>query len=142
MNCKRRLVNETWEYYCDGDHDNLTGEIEACKTADELRKNVMEITESEANGVKNNFSFLQFFGRFIAVLYVMEIYNIFFFDWCLLCHSNFFPHFYSEVKHMFGYNKKQHFPIYILPALLLRGYAYFYNVLAALTYTPKNFIRI
>ncbi len=44
-----------------------------------------------------------------------------FFDWCLLCHSNFFPYFYPEIKgivgpHMFGYNKKQHslhFLIYI-----------------------------
>lgn len=66
------------------------------------------------DGVRNGFSFWGFFGRFIAVLYVMEIYDILFFDWCLLCHSNFFPYFYPEIKgivgpHMFGYNKKQHF---------------------------------
>ena len=39
--------------------------------------------------------------------------DILFFDWVLLCHSNFFPRFYPELKgvvgpHMFGYNKKQH----------------------------------
>lgn len=73
------------------------------------------------DGVKNDFGFMKFFGRFIAVLYVMEIYDILFFDWVLLCNSNFFPHFYPEVKgivgpHMFGYNKKQHiihFVVYI-----------------------------
>ena len=47
------------------------------------------------------------------MLYCMEIYDILFFDWFLLCHSNFFPHFYPELKsivgpHMFGYNKKAH----------------------------------
>ena len=62
------------------------------------------------DGVRNNFSFLNFFLRFLAMLYVMEIYDIVFFDWVLLCHSNFFPHFYPELKgivgpHMFGYNK-------------------------------------
>lgn len=73
------------------------------------------------DGVKKGFGFLQFFGRFIAMLYIMEIYDIIFFDWVLLCHSNFFPHFYPEVKgvvgpHMFSYNKKQyiiHFIVYI-----------------------------
>ena len=50
-----------------------------------------------------------------------RIYDIIFFDWVLLCHSNFFPHFYPELKgvvgpHMFGYNKRthiRHFVIYI-----------------------------
>ncbi len=73
------------------------------------------------DGVKNNFGFLQFFSRFIAVFYIMEIYDILFFDWVLLCHSGFFPYFYPEVKgivgpHMFGYNQKQHiihFIVYI-----------------------------
>lgn len=37
----------------------------------------------------------------------------------LLCHSNFFPHFYPELKgvvgpHMFGYNKQQHMTHFIL----------------------------
>lgn len=65
------------------------------------------------DGIRNGFTFLKFFARFLVILYCMEIYDIFFFDWVLLCHSNFFPHFYPEVKgivgpHMFGYNKKAH----------------------------------
>ena len=73
------------------------------------------------DGIRNGFTFLKFFARFLVILYCMEIYDILFFDWVLLCHSNFFPHFYLEVKgivgpHMFGYNKKAHllhFVIYI-----------------------------
>lgn len=73
------------------------------------------------DGLRNDFGFLNFFVRFIIMLYCMEIYDIIFFDWVLLCHSNFFPHFYPELKgivgaHMFGYNKKTHilhFVIYI-----------------------------
>ena len=54
--CKRRLVGDyesgyTWEYYCDGDHDNLTGEIGECLSADELLKKIMELTRSENIGV-------------------------------------------------------------------------------------------
>ena len=73
------------------------------------------------DGVRNAFGFLQFFGRFLVMLYCLEIYDILFFDWVLLCHSNFFLHFYPELKgvvgpQMFGYNKKQHilhFGVYI-----------------------------
>lgn len=47
------------------------------------------------------------------MLYAVELYDIVFFDWVLLCHSGFFPHFYPELKgvvgpHMFGYNKRTH----------------------------------
>lgn len=71
------------------------------------------------DGVKNEFGFLKFFARFIVMLYGMEIYDILFFDWFLLCHSNFFPHFYPELKgvvgpHMFGYNKKTHIVHFII----------------------------
>ena len=73
------------------------------------------------DGIRNDFGFLRFFARFLTMLYCMEIYDILFFDWFLLCHSGFFPHFYPEVKgvvgpQMFGYNKKTHiihFLIYI-----------------------------
>lgn len=65
------------------------------------------------DSVKNGFGFGRFFARFIAILYIMELYDIAFFDRVLLCHSNFFPHFYPELKgvvgsHQFGYNKKSH----------------------------------
>lgn len=67
--------------------------------------------------------------RFIAMLYLLEIYDILFFDWVLLCHSGFFPHFYPELKgvggpHMFGYNKRAHilhFALYILACAVLAG---------------------
>ncbi|MGN0554205.1 MAG: hypothetical protein ACI4I1_12545, partial [Oscillospiraceae bacterium] len=56
QNCKRRLIGDaengySWEYYCDSDHDNLTGEIGVCLTADELLAKVMELTGSEDLGV-------------------------------------------------------------------------------------------
>lgn len=43
-----------------------------------------------------------FFARYLVILYVMEAYDILFFDWVLLCHSNFFPRFYPEVKGIVG----------------------------------------
>lgn len=56
QNCKRRLTGDyesgySWGYYCDGNHDNLTGEIGECLSADELLKKVMELTEAEDIGV-------------------------------------------------------------------------------------------
>lgn len=65
------------------------------------------------DGIKNSFPFGAFFARYLVILYVMEVYDILFFDWVLLCHSNFFPYFYPEVKgiaapQLFGYNKKAH----------------------------------
>lgn len=64
------------------------------------------------DGVRNGVTFGAFFARYLVILYVMEAYDILFFDWVLLCHSNFFPHFYPEVKgtaapQLFGYNKKR-----------------------------------
>ena len=50
------------------------------------------------DGVQNGFAFGAFFARYLIILYVMEVYDILFFDWVLLCHSNFFPRFYPEVK--------------------------------------------
>ena len=50
------------------------------------------------DGIRNGFGFIGFFVRFLIMLYCMEIYDILFFDWVMLCHSNFFPHFYPEVK--------------------------------------------
>lgn len=71
------------------------------------------------DGVTNGFGFLQFFARFLIMLDCLELYDIFFFDWFLLCRSNFFPHFYPEVKgivgpQMFGYTKKAHIRHFVL----------------------------
>ena len=65
------------------------------------------------DGIQNGFGYFRFFARYLVMLYCMELCDILFFDWFLLCHSNFFPHFYPEPKgvvgpHMFGYNKKEH----------------------------------
>ncbi len=55
MNCKRRMIQTDsgyfWEYYCDSDHDNLTGEIGACPAADELLEKIVELTGAEENGI-------------------------------------------------------------------------------------------
>ncbi len=56
QNCKRRLVGDvesgySWQYYCDSDHDNLSGAIGSCLTADELIAKIMELTNSEDIGV-------------------------------------------------------------------------------------------
>lgn len=55
MNCKRRLIQTDsgyfWEYYCDSDHDNLTGEIGACPAADELLEKIIDLTGAEENGI-------------------------------------------------------------------------------------------
>ena len=67
--------------------------------------------------------------RFLGILYAMEVYDIVFFDWVLLCHSNFFPHFYPELKgivgpQQFGCNKTshlRHFALY-LPASALAAW--------------------
>ena len=71
------------------------------------------------DGVQKDFGFLRFFARFLFMLYGMEIYDILFFDWVLLCHSGFFPHFYPELKgivgpHMFGYNWRTHLLHFLL----------------------------
>ena len=65
------------------------------------------------DGLRRGFGFGTFFGRFLGILCAMEVYDIVFFDWVLLCHSNFFPHFYPELKgvvgpRQFGYNKASH----------------------------------
>ena len=71
------------------------------------------------DGIRHEFSFGAFFARFLFMLYAMELYDICFFDWLLLTHSNFFPHFYPELKgivgpHQFGYNKKVHLRHFVM----------------------------
>ena len=71
------------------------------------------------DGIRNGFGFFRFFARFLIMLYATELYDIFFFDWFLLCRSGFFAHFYPEVKGVvgpqtFGYNKKTHLLHFLL----------------------------
>ena len=67
------------------------------------------------DGIRNSFTFWQFFARFIFMLLALKAFDIVFFDWILLCNAgfNFFPHYYPETKavlgrHLFGYNWKTH----------------------------------
>lgn len=65
------------------------------------------------DGVQRGYGFGDFFLRFCIMLYGMEVYDILFFDWVLLCRSGFYPHFYPEVKGivgpgLFGFNKRAH----------------------------------
>ena len=84
------------------------------------------------DGIKNDFGFLQFFVRFLVMLYLMEVYDIFFFDWVLLCHSNFFPHFYPELKGIVGPDTTRKaisstLSCTFLPVPWLHGYARFFE---------------
>ncbi len=63
------------------------------------------------DGVKNGFTFWQFFLRFIIMLYLWKAFDIICLDWLLLTKSHFFQHFYPETEgcagyHQFGFNRK------------------------------------
>ena len=63
------------------------------------------------DGIENHFSLQLFFARFLVMALLAKVFDVFFFDWVLLCHSNFYPHFYPETKdvigpQLFGFNKK------------------------------------
>lgn len=65
------------------------------------------------DGIRRGFGYGQFLTRFLIILLGLKAYDILFFDFFLLCHSQFFPHFYPEVKdivgpQLFGYNWKTH----------------------------------
>lgn len=57
-NCKRRLTGDyesgyEWEYYCDNDHDNLSGSVGVCKSKAEMIGKIMEVTNAADNGFDN-----------------------------------------------------------------------------------------
>lgn len=63
------------------------------------------------DGIKNGFSFWQFFVRFLVMLYLWKAFDIVCLDWLLLTKSHFFQHFYPETEgcagyHSFGFNRK------------------------------------
>lgn len=77
--------------------------------------------------IKNDIFYWFIVIRIIIMLFGLELFDIILFDYVLLCHSNFFPHYYPEVKnivgpHLFGYNKWvhfRHFIIYVIAAFLI-----------------------
>lgn len=63
------------------------------------------------NGIKNGFTFWQFFARFLTMLYLYKAFDMIFLDWFLLTKSHFFQHYYPETEgckgfHSYGFNKK------------------------------------
>lgn len=74
------------------------------------------------DGIQKEFEFWQFFARFALMQLLLKVFDILFFDWVLLCHSNFFAHYYPEVKdiyglEIFGYNKTSHLTQLVLMLL-------------------------
>ena len=65
------------------------------------------------DGIRNGFGFWQFFARFLILFWGQKVFDIAVFDWFLLCHSGFYPHYFPEIRevvgpHLFGYNWKSH----------------------------------
>ena len=67
------------------------------------------------DGIRNDFSFWEFFIRFMIMLLALKAYDVIFFDWVLLCNQGFgfFTHYYPQVgaiynRSFFGYNKWTH----------------------------------
>ena len=81
------------------------------------------------DGMQNSYGFWQFFGRFLAILYLWKAFDIIGFDWFLLTKSHFFQHYYPETEgcagyHQFGFNRKEQLARIILfpfVSLLLAG---------------------
>ncbi|MCD8040817.1 MAG: hypothetical protein LUF82_04795 [Clostridia bacterium] len=77
------------------------------------------------DGVRQGYNFWMFFGRYIAILYLLKVFDIIFLDWFLLTKSHFYQHYASETEgcegyHQFGFNKKQHIiHIIIFPFIAL-----------------------
>lgn len=63
------------------------------------------------DGIKNGFSFIQFFLRFVMIFTIYKAYDMIFFDWFLLCRFRFFQHYYPETApalkgRKYGFNFK------------------------------------
>jgi len=87
------------------------------------------------NGAENGFTFWQFFWRYLVMLLLLKAFDILFFDLVLLCHSNFFPRWYPEVKgivgpQQFGYNWKTHLLHIMLSPVVSLALAWLCTVLA------------
>ncbi len=64
------------------------------------------------DGMRQGYGFWQFFGRFLAMLYLLKAFDIIALDWFLLTKSHFFQHDYPETVgctgyHQFGFNRKE-----------------------------------
>ena len=64
------------------------------------------------DGLKQNFTFGQFFLRFFTIGAVIKVFDIVALDWFLLTKTHFFQHYFPETEGCagwqdFGYNRKQ-----------------------------------
>jgi hypothetical protein len=65
------------------------------------------------DGMAHNFTFMQYFSRFLTMLVILKIFDVLFIDLFLLCNSQFFQHYYPETEgcegySSFGWNYKDH----------------------------------
>ncbi len=63
------------------------------------------------DGFRNDFTFRQFFTRFVTILTIYKLYDMICFDYFLLMKFHFFQYYYPEVKGVYplkkyGYNMK------------------------------------
>ena len=87
------------------------------------------------NGAENGFTFWQYFFRYLVMLLLLKAFDVLFFDLVLLCHSNFFPRWYPEVKgivgpQQFGYNWKTHLLHIVLSPVVSLALAWLCTALA------------
>lgn len=64
------------------------------------------------DGLQYGFTFWQFVGRFLTMLYLLKAFDFIFLDWFLLTKSHFFQYYYPETEgcagyHQFGFNRKE-----------------------------------
>ena len=64
------------------------------------------------DGIRNNFTFWDFFFRYLIILYLLKAFDIICLDYYLLTKSHFFQHYYPETEgcegyHNFGFNRKE-----------------------------------
>ena len=63
------------------------------------------------DGLKSDYGFWQFFGRFVLIFTVYKAYDMIFFDWFLLCRFRFFQYYFPETApalrdRRYGFNLK------------------------------------
>ncbi len=63
------------------------------------------------DGFRSGYTFTRFFLRFAMILTIYKAYDMFVFDWLLLCKFQFFQHYYPEaapacVNRKYGFNIK------------------------------------
>ena len=77
------------------------------------------------DGIRNGFSFWDFFVRYLLILYILKAFDIICLDYYLLTRSHFFQRYYPETEgcegyHSFGFNRReQTIRIIIFPFLSL-----------------------